>query len=644
MNRSCMSGLVGVFMLLGWVTAGQADYINHDFETAPFTNGATFMAPVLQWQASAAGVTVVNTKAATGLQSVYVPGGSALSNAVAVTNPSVVWTQFRIAPFLGAQPDANDTNGVTYLQYFGSNGYLNVLTGGGWVTCSNDVWGQPVVPATNGVFVDVAIYQNFTSRTAAVLLNDQVVVQDLPFLGSSTNYGSFRTGGSDSNAWLDDVYIQATCDSARSTHDRNGDGTNDANELQSYGYVARTLYVGTGPGYPGFPTIQAALNAWRARDPLYVYAGQYAEDVTLSNSVTFGGQAFTNSGSLTIGAGLTVAFQGATAWSNIAVGANSVVTFNQPLACSNLFVAANASVTFGGSVALGSATVFGSVLATGSCTVTVTTALSVPTNGSGHLDFAGGRLTVPSSGVDMTGTFSITNTWGTQATATLNFSDSFELYAADSQMANLGFQGWGASSTGVLVKAGQGVGSSKAAVVPDYSMLSNRIASVGQPRIWTDYYIKPVLGVAPLSTDTNSYTFMSFVGTNGLLNVWKSGAWAVCSNYVNGSAVTTMDTGSFTRVTVFLNFGSHLAAVFVAGKLVYEQVPFPAGAAIPSYNSFQAASLEGSTYLDNITIGTNIPADLLSVDLDNDGIPDALEIQRYDSLLAKPVGTIFTFR
>ncbi len=105
-------------------------------------------------------------------------------------------------------------------------------------------------------------------------------------------------------------------------------------------------------------------------------------------------------------------------------------------------------------------------------------------------------------GVDMTGTFTLDNKWGTQATVGLDFIDDFEPYTADSQVANLGFRGWGASSTGVLVKATQGVGSSKAAVVPDFSVLSNRITSVGQPKIWTDYYIKPVLGVAPLLTDT----------------------------------------------------------------------------------------------------------------------------------------------
>ena len=602
MNRSHRCGL-GMFALLGWVAACQAGYIDHNFDGPPFTNGATFVTPVLQWQASTAGVAVVNTKAASGSQSVFVPGGAALSNVVAVTNPVVVWTDIRVAPCLGEESDLSVTSGVTTVQYFGTNGYLNVWTGSGWQACSNDVWGQPVAQVTNGVFVDLSIYQNFTSQKAALLLNDQVVIQDLPFLTPSPNYNAFKMGGAYGDAWLDDAYIQATYDPARLTHDRNGDGISDGNELQTYGYVARTLYVGAGPGCPRYDTIQAALNAWRARDSLYVYAGQYAEDVTVASNVTVGGQAFTNSGSLTIGAGLTVAFQNATAWSNVTIGANAQVAFNQVLTCSNLSVSAGATATF-----------------------------------------SGGRLLVPPSGVDMTGTFSITHTWGTQATVGLDFVDDFELYAADTQVANLGFRGWGASGTDLLVKAAQGVAGSKAVVVPDAAVLSNRLTSVGQPKIWTDFTVRPVLGEAPTGVITNNYTSLCFVDTNGFLNVWNAGTWAVCSRFVDGSAVPAMTTDSYTRVTLFLNFGNHLSALFVDSKLVYEKVPFPAGAAIPSYTSFRAESTRGDTYLDNIRISTNYPADLLSVDLDNDGIPDVLEIQNYDSLRVWPQGNVFKFK
>jgi hypothetical protein len=604
--------------LLGWVAASRADYIDHHFDAAPFTNGATFTVPVSQWQASDASVSVVSTKSVSGSQSVLVSDGTALSNAVAMPGPGVVWTEVRVAPVLGEAPSTAVTNGVATLQYFGTNGYLNVWTGGGWQACSNDVWDQPVVQVTNGVFAAVSIYQNFATRKAAILLNDQVVAQDLAFLGNSADFGGFRISGADSNAWLDDVYIQATYDSARHVANGNGvDGT-DAAELQAYGYVARTLYVGVGQPYT---SLSNALAVARDRDTLSVdCSALYSESVTITQNLTITGCAFTNSGLIAVAAGKTV---------TVATAFYSSLSVSGVLALAQGVVVSGATVSVVGSVTVATNN---AQLLTGSLAI----------SGSGAVASSGGRVTTP--GVDLTGTFTLDHTWATAAAMGLPFSDDFELYAADSQVANLGFRGWGASSSGVVVKASEGFGGTKGVVVPDDSVLSNRIAGVGQPKIWTDVYLRPVLGPAPGAVDTNAYTFISFVGTDGFLNVWNSGAWATCSNYVDGSAATAMDTGTYARITWFLNFGTHRAAAFVGGKLVCEQVPFPAGAAIPSYGGFRAQSLEGSAALDNVGITTNIPAGLLAWDLDNDGIPDATEIHKYDALLAMPVGTVFKFR
>jgi hypothetical protein len=233
----------------------------------------------------------------------------------------------------------------------------------------------------------------------------------------------------------------------------------------------------------------------------------------------------------------------------------------------------------------------------------------------------------------MTGVFSITNSWGTQATVGLDFIDDFEVYAADTIMTNLGFRGWGASSAGILVKAGHGASSSKGVVLPTDTTLSNRVAGASHPKLWTDYYIRPSWGEAPTGFDTNRYTFLSYVGTNGCLNVWNAGNWAVCSNYLDGSGpVTPMATNTYTRVSVFLNYGSYRAAVYIAGKLVLQQVPFPAGGAITNYNSFQGDSLGGSLALDNIRITTGIPS----------GLSRAEEIQINDALM--PLGSVFKIR
>ena len=94
----------GLIAFLGMVSIGQAGYIDHNFDVAPFVNGTNFMSQLLQWQASTPGVMVVNTKAASGAQSVLVPDGGAISNAVSVSSPGVVWTDIRIAPFPGGCP------------------------------------------------------------------------------------------------------------------------------------------------------------------------------------------------------------------------------------------------------------------------------------------------------------------------------------------------------------------------------------------------------------------------------------------------------------------------------------------------------------------------------------------------------------
>jgi hypothetical protein len=73
-----------------------------------------------------------------------------------------------------------------------------------------------------------------------------------------------------------------------------------------------------------------------------------------------------------------------------------------------------------------------------------------------------------------------------------------------------------------------------------------------------------------------------------------------------------------------------------------EQVPFPAGAAIPGYSSFRAQRPDDGVALDEVQITTGIPANM-PADLNNNGMADAREIQGFDTLHA-PGGTVFRFR
>ena len=152
---------------------------------------------------------------------------------------------------------------------------------------TNDIWGGSVPASTNG-YVRLSIFQDYSTSNQDVLLNDQLVVQDLPFVGGAGSYSRLVFQNNDFNSWLDEVWIRTNIGPSALVGERNGDGMPDAEELQLYGYACRTQYVG-GAGYPNYGTLQAALNAWRARDSLYVASGSYTGDVTITQAVTFAG-------------------------------------------------------------------------------------------------------------------------------------------------------------------------------------------------------------------------------------------------------------------------------------------------------------------------------------------------------------------
>lgn len=598
--------------------AARAAYIDHSFDAAPFTLGTPFTAAVEGWLASSPGVIVTNGKSSSGSQSVWLPEGSSISNAVATNGPDAVWTDLQIAPVLGLEPDRSLTNGASFLAYFDTNGYLAVWTGTGWSVCHTDVWGDPVPPATNGLFAELSVYHDFVRQTLAVLLNDRVVRQDLPFPCTAADYGVLGIRNVSSNAWLDDAYVQATYATNRLTSDRNGvDGT-DAWELQTYGYVARTFRVGAGQPYV---TLAEALAVARDRDTLSVDCGTlYAETVTITQSLTFAGCAFTNSGLITVAAGRTV---------TIAAG-------------------------FSGNLAVSGTVVLAQGVAVSGATVTVAGSITVPTNnaqllagslaitGGGTVVASGGRVADAGSGVDMTGTFTLdAATWGTQAASPLNFLDDFEIYADGTRVQALGFRGWGASSTNVTVSASQGFGASKGIRLTADDQVSNRVAAA-YTRVWTDLRLRPVPGLENPGLTTNATALLCYVGQDGLLNVWATGAWHVCATDIMGSNLPAMTTGAYSRVTAYLDFDTAEGAVFVDGRLALEGVVFPSGAPIPRCTSLGAWNMCDLAYLDDVRITTNRPADM-PADLDRDGIPDVLEIERYGTLAAMPMGTHFLF-
>jgi hypothetical protein len=112
------------------------------------------------------------------------------------------------------------------------------------------------------------------------------------------------------------------------------------------------------------------------------------------------------------------------------------------------------------------------------------------------------------------------------------------------------------------------------------------------------------------------------------------GSWVVCSNRLDGQLVAPMSSNAFTRITLCqdLSTSPPTFAVFLDGGLVAQGLSSPANTT--TYKSFGVNNDDQgrSAYLDDVAIQTLMPASLTNgvwTDLDHDGVPDALEIDRY---------------
>ena len=466
-----------------------APNISDGFETN--TLGQTFIPPVGGWGASSLGVMVTNAPTHSGSFSVILPETTALTNAVSATGIDVVWSDLWIQPALGVAPAVPSTNGASFDGYFDTNGYLVVATRSGWVVCSNDIWGGNVAPVTTG-FVHLAIYESFAASNSAVFVNDQLVLQDLRFVGNAAAYNRLCALNGDSSSWLDDVWIKTNYNPVL-TRDRNGTGGADALEVQTYGYAARTQYVGGVAGTPNYPTLQAALNAWRPRDTLYINSGfSSSESIVLRTNITFYGAAFTE-GSLSVASGVTVTF-------NQSVNVGTLNVMGTVNLASGVLLTCNSAQVNGGAVNVASSATFSNAT------------LAVTATGVLNFNAASSHFVSTSAGVDMTGVFVIGNTWNTAATMGIPFSDTFEKYLEGTPIAALAFRGWGASENADTVVVTNSAAftthggpreTSKALFVPEGTVVSNRISSAPNQRIWTDCYVIPKWGCEPATGTTN---------------------------------------------------------------------------------------------------------------------------------------------
>lgn len=607
--KTTLIGLAVVGGLAACAGAAVPDFYDA-FEA--YGNGLTFTSPTNGWQASDTAAYVTNGGGYAG-NAVFMGQAVALSNTLAADPGLIVWTDLRVKPALGRDQVNPSTNTSSFHAYFNYYGYLTVAGPTGWTVYSNDVWGAAIPPATNG-YVRLSLWQNFSTSTQAVFLNERLIAQDLRFVGNPAAYSNLVVLNLKNSCWLDNVRVTTNFSSVGLSSNLNGDAMADALELQAYGYAMRTFHV-VSTAQPGlyFTNLQAAVNMARPRDHISIESGSYTGEtlVVSQSNIVFTGNALSLAG-LTVASGASVMFS----QSVYCAGALNV-SGQMTMASDSVLTSATATVS-------GTLTLPGGTLQAGSLAIT----------GGGQVNGTGTRLYVTGAGVDMTATFNLTaGTWGnTLLSLPLPFADTFDEYAAGTVVTNLKFRGWNATAGTVAIQNGTKHTAPNAAMIPFGETLSNSLAVAGAAKVWTDFYLRPVLGKAPSTPETNTSSFLAYVNTNGYLVVAVAGGgWVVCSN----NAVA-MQANRFSRITFIQEWGHDTFAVFVDNNLVAQGLSAPA--TLPDYKSLVVRNPDKahSVYLDDVLIATNVPAGMPS---------DAYEIHAYGRTLASvPGGSIYKFR
>ncbi len=607
-------------------SAGVPDYYD-DFDTLPYTVGQSLDSFYNQWQSSGGTTFITNSGAYEGVGKAAVMGSaSTLTNTVNANASLKVWTDLELNPVLGVEPAGVPTNTSSLCYYFDAHGVLELATAAGWRACTNDVWGNAVPPATNG-YVRLSVFQDYAISTQAVFLNGRLILQDQGFTGTAGSLGKLMVMNTDSNCWLDNVWIKTNYDAVNLTNNYNGDGVSDAWEVNTYGYARRTLYVyqATTNLVPLFDSLTNALASWRPRDLIHVVAGNYAgESVVIAanpSNVVFEGDAFTVS--------------------NLTVVSGGNATFAQSVSCGTLALTGQVAMAGGMSLTSTTAHVVGSLAVSGSGALVVT---NLDVGAAGLINFSSAQLVAIAAGVTMNGTFAISNTWGAASVQSqpLPFSDNFDSYGDNTAMTALKTWGWNASSNTVKVQSSTAY-SVRAVEIPAGTLVSNSMSSAAT-KVWSDFYIEPVWGCEPTAPPTNTASFVAYVNASGYLVVAVAGGgWVVCSNGLDNAAAP-LSSNAFTRVSLCQDLGATppTFAVFVAGSLVGQGLLPPSNPG--RFTSLKIDNVDATAYWDNVLVTTSIPPGLTK-DLNHNGMNDSAEIDGYGLTSERfPGGTIYKIR
>jgi hypothetical protein len=217
------------------------------------------------------------------------------------------------------------------------------------------------------------------------------------------------------------------------------------------------------------------------------------------------------------------------------------------------------------------------------------------------------------------------------------WSESFETNPVNSVIGS--FAGWFASDADVVVQTNvvwsEALGTN-AVIVPPGRVVSNLVTSAVSTNVWFEFFLtnSGAMAADSLGADAvdSNMTVELFVETNGYPVVWHpaSNAWLVCSNDYWNTRVIDFNTNAWMQFTVCSDYGNKRSAVFLNQHLLLQQVRFI------DTNRDKSGRFELDTgssltqYFDQVSAlytPSNMP-----VDLDNDGMADADEIQLYGSV------------
>jgi hypothetical protein len=213
--------------------------------------------------------------------------------------------------------------------------------------------------------------------------------------------------------------------------------------------------------------------------------------------------------------------------------------------------------------------------------------------------------------------------------------DNFDGYTLPKTVNQLG-NGWGADNNTAVVTNLLWNSPSNSVFVPQLLTVSNAVSLPGAtyPHIWTEFAVydsdRLIPGAEPDPRGTEGV--MLGVSTGGYAIVYDPGVnnWVTYTNDVWGTTMH-LETNAWAVFSVFENFTNSTAAVFLNGHLMRAGLPFISNS-LTNYGAFK--SVGGSLtngFLDNVFISNAIPASL-TLDLDNDGKADAVEVDTYGNV------------